>query len=99
MTHADDTPKVQRVLSAHASGDIQHDPATNTLVAPIAGGAEVLTQVLRSLDAEGVIVEDIGLRRPTLDDVFLAITGHHAEEEKLPETAKAAKRDKKRGAK
>ncbi|HAX82683.1 MAG TPA: daunorubicin/doxorubicin resistance ABC transporter ATP-binding protein DrrA [Actinobacteria bacterium] len=76
----EDTPKVQRILAAHASGEIQHDPATNTLVAPIAGGAEILTQVLRALDAEGVMVEDIGLRRPTLDDVFLAITGRHAEE-------------------
>jgi ABC-2 type transport system ATP-binding protein len=53
----------------------------NTLVAPIAGGAEILTQVLRALDDEGVTVEDIGLRRPTLDDVFLTITGRHAEEE------------------
>jgi len=70
-----------RVLAAHASGEIQHDPGMNTLVAPIAGGAEILTQVLRALDAEGVTVEDIGLRRPTLDDVFLTITGRHAEEE------------------
>jgi ABC-2 type transport system ATP-binding protein len=81
VIHPEDTAKVQRVLAAHASGEIQHDPGTNTLVAPIAGGAEILTQVLRALDAEGVTVEDIGVRRPTLDDVFLTITGRHAEEE------------------
>jgi ABC-2 type transport system ATP-binding protein len=81
VIHPEDTAKVQRVLAAHASGEIQHDPGMNTLVAPIAGGAEILTQVLRALDAEGVTVEDIGLRRPTLDDVFLTITGRHAEEE------------------
>jgi ABC-2 type transport system ATP-binding protein len=34
---------------------------------------------LRELDARGVRVTDIGLRRPTLDDVFLTLTGHAAE--------------------
>jgi ABC-2 type transport system ATP-binding protein len=94
VVNADDTPKVQRVLAAHASGEIQHDPATKTLVAPIAGGAEILTQVLRALDAEGVVVEDIGLRRPTLDDVFLTITGRHAEEETTSAAGKPSKKEK-----
>jgi ABC-2 type transport system ATP-binding protein len=96
VNNADDAAKARRVLGAHASGEIQHDEATHTLVAPIAGGAEVLTQVLRSLDAEGISVEDIGLRRPTLDDVFLTITGHHAEEETPTDDAKPGR---KRGAK
>jgi ABC-2 type transport system ATP-binding protein len=98
VTTPDDTPKVRRVLSTHASGEIQHDASTNTLVAPIAGGAEVLTQVLRALDLEGVTVEDIGLRRPTLDDVFLAITGRHAEEEAAGEAdTKGKKKTRKKG--
>ena len=96
VTNAEDAAKVRHVLTSHASGEIQHDAATHTLVAPIAGGADVLTRVLRSLDAEGIAVEDIGLRRPTLDDVFLTITGHHAEEETSAEAAKPGKRDKKK---
>ena len=46
-----------------------------TITAPIAGGASTLTQALRAFDAEGLSVRDVGLRRPTLDDVFLALTG------------------------
>jgi ABC-2 type transport system ATP-binding protein len=40
---------------------------------------------LRELDARGVVVQDVGLRRPTLDDVFLSLTGHVAEEEPAAE--------------
>jgi ABC-2 type transport system ATP-binding protein len=42
------------------------------------GGA--IVEAVRRLDAAGVDVEDIVLRRPTLDDVFLGLTGHAAEE-------------------
>ena len=43
--------------------------------------ASVLAEVLRQLDAAGIEVLDLALRRPTLDDVFLTLTGHAAEEE------------------
>ncbi len=58
---------------------------------PVADGAHVTLAVarrtgaiaaaVRSLDSAGIDVEDLALRRPTLDDVFLALTGKHAEEE------------------
>jgi len=54
---------------------------TRHLTAPTSGGAGVLVDVVRELDAAGVAIDDIALRRPTLDDVFLALTGHAAEEE------------------
>jgi ABC-2 type transport system ATP-binding protein len=41
----------------------------------------VLIEALRNLDALGVGVLDVALRRPTLDDVFLTLTGHAAEVE------------------
>ena len=41
----------------------------------------MLVAAIRELDAAGVTVQDVGLRRPTLDDVFLSLTGHVAEEE------------------
>ena len=40
----------------------------------------VLTRAIRELDAAGVSVDDIGFRRPTLDEVFLTLTGRPAEE-------------------
>ncbi|HZL04211.1 MAG TPA: ATP-binding cassette domain-containing protein [Coriobacteriia bacterium] len=52
---------------------------------PVSGGASVLTEALRRLDAVELQVDDVGLRRPTLDDVFLSLTGHDTEE---PETTK-----------
>ena len=51
-----------------------------SLLMPISGGAAVLTDALRRLDAAHIAVDDVGLRRPTLDDVFLSITGHGTEE-------------------
>jgi ABC-2 type transport system ATP-binding protein len=53
---------------------------------PAARGVDTLTQVVRELDAAGIRPSNIGLRTPTLDDVFLALTGHFAEDES-PEDA------------
>jgi ABC-2 type transport system ATP-binding protein len=44
-------------------------------------GSDALVEVVRSLDAAGVETRGLALRRPSLDDVFLGLTGHAAEEE------------------
>jgi ABC-2 type transport system ATP-binding protein len=44
-----------------------------------------LRQVLEQVKSRSVTVVDVGLRRPTLDDVFLSLTGHVAEEEEQPD--------------
>jgi len=56
------------------------DQHTRRLTAPTEGGAQQLVTIIRSLDEAGIAIDDIGLRRPTLDDVFLSLTGHAAEE-------------------
>jgi ABC-2 type transport system ATP-binding protein len=56
------------------------DVHRHSLLMPVTGGASVLTDALRRLDAAHIAVDDVGLRRPTLDDVFLSLTGHAAEE-------------------
>jgi ABC-2 type transport system ATP-binding protein len=71
--------KASVALAALACGEVQVEHHTRRLVAPISGGAPVLTQALRDLDQSGVTVQDVGLRRPTLDDVFLTLTGHGAD--------------------
>jgi ABC-2 type transport system ATP-binding protein len=48
--------------------------------APVSGGSTVLVDAIRALDLEHIEVADLVLRRPTLDDVFLSLTGHAAEE-------------------
>jgi ABC-2 type transport system ATP-binding protein len=49
--------------------------------APVSGGSTVLVSAIRALDVAGIEVSDLLLRRPTLDDVFMSLTGHAAEEE------------------
>lgn len=80
--------EAHRVLSQFAKGDIQTDERTRAITVPISGGAQTLTDALRALDTADVKLRDVGLRRPTLDDVFLSLTGHLAEEEqadRIPE--------------
>jgi len=67
------------VLRSFGKGDLSVDNHTRQLTAPVTGGAKLLADVIRELDNRGVEIDDIGLRRPTLDDVFLTLTGHHAE--------------------
>ena len=50
------------------------------LTAPVSGGAALLMEALRRFDAEHIKLSDVALRRPTLDDVFLPLTGHASEE-------------------
>ncbi|MCH0541812.1 ATP-binding cassette domain-containing protein [Streptomyces sp. MUM 203J] len=61
------------------SGSVAVEEHTRKLTVPVAGGAKLLAEVIRELDARGVEIDDIGLRRPTLDDVFISLTGHAAE--------------------
>jgi ABC-2 type transport system ATP-binding protein len=56
------------------------EPDDRRVTVSAGGGAADLTAAVRELDAVGVVVEDIALRRPTMDDVFLQLTGHHAED-------------------
>ena len=57
------------------------DNNTGEINVPVGSdGTAILTEAVRRLDAEGIQLADVSLRRPTLDDVFLALTGHAAEE-------------------
>jgi ABC-2 type transport system ATP-binding protein len=67
------------LLARDASGRPEIDQHTRRITVPTTGGAAHLVDVVRDLDANGVAIDDIGLRRPTLDDVFLSLTGHAAE--------------------
>jgi ABC-2 type transport system ATP-binding protein len=69
------------VVAPLAVGPVSADEHTRRLTAPVRGGAGVLIEALRALDAANIVVMDVALRRPTLDDVFLTLTGHAAEEE------------------
>jgi ABC-2 type transport system ATP-binding protein len=62
-------------------GDKTHGiPETGEISLPAVGGASMLANVVRALDGAGIAVAELGLKQPTLDDVFLALTGRTAEE-------------------
>ena len=65
-------------LRAMGAEDPTDDRHHGKILVPAPDGAATLAEVLRRLDAVGVTPEDVTLRKPTLDDVFLALTGHAA---------------------
>ncbi|MFC3575948.1 ATP-binding cassette domain-containing protein [Streptomyces yaanensis] len=73
-------PTATEVLRGFGKGDTTVEEHTRKLTVPVTGGAKLLAEVIRELDTRGIEIDDIGLRRPTLDDVFLSLTGHVAEE-------------------
>ncbi|HEX6009707.1 MAG TPA: ATP-binding cassette domain-containing protein [Actinomycetota bacterium] len=78
-----DLAAVEKILSSFAVGG---EAAYNDgqLVTVSIAERSALGQAVRRLDEEGIVVEDLSLRRPSLDEVFLAITGHLAEDEPDP---------------
>jgi ABC-2 type transport system ATP-binding protein len=80
LASSGDLPAAQLILERLAIGELQVDQQTRSLTAAVTGGVDILGKVLQELRAHSCDVVDIGLRRPTLDDVFLSLTGHIAEE-------------------
>jgi ABC-2 type transport system ATP-binding protein len=70
-----------RLLTPLAAGDPHADEQTRRVSVPVRGGTDALAEALRLLAGSGVEVLDVGLRRPDLDDVFLSLTGHAAEDD------------------
>ncbi len=70
---AGDIPRVQAILGEESEVDTEN----RRVSAPVKDRLAALTQIARALEEAGIAVEDIGLRRPTLDEVFLELTGVH----------------------
>ena len=81
---ADHLPAVSRVL-AKLGHDPRVDVPTRRAYVPVDNGSARLMEALRVLDQQGITVEDVSLRRPTLDEVFLALTGKPAQTTDSPE--------------
>ena len=82
VSHAHDLPRA-RDLMARTGTEIHVDDGARQLTAA-AEGIAALTTVAGLLQEHGIDVDDIGLSRPSLDDVFLSLTGHRADDEKIP---------------
>jgi ABC-2 type transport system ATP-binding protein len=73
-------PMAAAALAALDHGEAQVDEVTRRVGVAVGAGTDRLRDALRSLDAAGVTVDDISLRPPTLDEVFLALTGQPLEQ-------------------
>ncbi|MDP3714107.1 MAG: ATP-binding cassette domain-containing protein [Mycobacteriales bacterium] len=80
-----DAATARDVLQRLAVSEVSVDGRSMT--APVSGGAADLRTALTALHRAGIEVSDVGLRRPTLDDVFLTLTGHAAVDGKTEDAA------------
>ncbi|HKQ02902.1 MAG TPA: ATP-binding cassette domain-containing protein [Actinomycetes bacterium] len=82
-SRADQLAATVATVARVAGAEPEVDPDTRRVSAPVHDRVAALTEAARELDAGGVVVEDIALRRPTLDEVFLHLTGHDTEAAEL----------------
>jgi ABC-2 type transport system ATP-binding protein len=74
--------KTMEIVSKVSGNAAALDEGLRLISSPVSTGATALIEALRELDNVGIHPLDVGLKRPSLDDVFLSLTGHVAEEKK-----------------
>jgi ABC-2 type transport system ATP-binding protein len=89
-------PDAVTAITKVGEGEPHVDEETGTVSIGVGGrGSDALIEGVRSLDAAGVATQGLALRRPSLDDVFLALTGHAAEEEQSGKPRRGRRQSKK----
>ena len=68
--------RAAEVLARHSDAAPEMDFATRTVAAPVTTAGRRLPEIVRDLDTAGVILDDLSIRHPSLDEVFLSLTGH-----------------------
>ncbi len=79
LVDAADTGAAREILARHGTGPVTVDDSGRSLEVPVQRGPSTLAAALAELAQAGVELHDAGIRRPTLDDVFLTLTGHLAQ--------------------
>jgi ABC-2 type transport system ATP-binding protein len=77
VSHADQVEAARALLASHVEG-VHVDVPARRLTAP-AEGLHDMTRVAAVFERSEIVLDDLGLQRPSLDDVFLSLTGHRAE--------------------
>ncbi|AFT97978.1 daunorubicin resistance protein DrrA family ABC transporter ATP-binding protein [Nocardia brasiliensis] len=80
VDHVDNLGVATQVLKGLADGEIHVEPGLRRITVPVSDGSQALVAAINRLAENDVKLHDVGLRRPSLDDVFLTLTGHEAEE-------------------
>lgn len=82
-------PAAAAALRRASGAQPRSQPDRRRVSVPVGDGARSLTAAVRELEAAAIAVEDVGPRRPTLDEVFLRLTDHRATERDANEEAAA----------
>jgi ABC-2 type transport system ATP-binding protein len=94
LANRDSVPQALKAIMPIGDQNLHADNNTGEINLPAPGGTATLNEIVRRLDTAGVQVAEIGLKQPTLDDVFLAITGHTTEEEKTTKKQSSSRQNK-----
>ena len=86
--------KTMEIVAAVSHNKVTLDEGLRQISAPVSTGSVALFEVLKALDSAGIHALDVGLKRPSLDDVFLSLTGHVAEEKVEEELGKKKSKEK-----
>jgi ABC-2 type transport system ATP-binding protein len=76
------------LIQEFGSAPASTEEVIKTVLLPVAGGSTAIVNIVRKLDENKIAIADIALRRPTLDDVFLSLTGHATEADEAAAPAK-----------
>ena len=79
MVNDTDALRAAELVKKYGNAEPYVDDNTGSVTMSTEGGAAILVDVVRQLDNAGLKLQDIVLRRPSLDDVFMKLTGHSAE--------------------
>ena len=85
IVESKDLQEVRSIVAKVSSGSVLVDEDLRQVSAPVTTGSKALVEAARALDDAGIHPLDIALKRPSLDDVFISLTGHVAEEKKESE--------------
>ena len=85
--HTRHAADVDRVAALVGAAPAAIDAGSRRLAVPVADGTDQLVDVVRALDRHGIEVDDVALRRPTLDEVFLTLTGQPLQSASLEEVS------------
>jgi ABC-2 type transport system ATP-binding protein len=80
VVDASNLQKTNEIVTRISGSATTVDEGLRQVSAPVSTGSKALFDAARALDDAGIHALDIGLKRPSLDDVFLSLTGHVAEE-------------------
>ncbi|WP_374970927.1 ATP-binding cassette domain-containing protein [Terrabacter sp. BE26] len=93
VSHAEQLEEARALLASHVS-EVHVDTSARQLTAP-AEGLSDMTRVAAVFDRSEIVLDDLGLKRPSLDDVFLSLTGHRAESDGDHDGARAEQDEQK----